>query len=86
MNMKHPEAEKIRLYAEIGRLLRERRIAAGLTQAKLGAKLGISGNTLSKIEDGVQPVSVHALYRAAMVFDVSLDELVPVLTKDVVAA
>jgi transcriptional regulator with XRE-family HTH domain len=58
--------------AYIGARMRERRNAAGLTQAALGEKLGVTFQQIQKYESGVNRVSAARLFEICDVLDVSL--------------
>src|SRR5689334_13347605 len=66
------------LYREVGSLIRRRRRAVDLTQAKLAAKLGISRGALANIETGRQNLLLHQLYRFAAALDLNVHDLLPV--------
>jgi HTH-type transcriptional regulator/antitoxin HipB len=52
--MKHPEpCPPLRSGLDLGRRLRDRRIALGLTQAQLGAKAGLRQPSVSRVERGI---------------------------------
>gem|GEM_PF-1723589 len=65
---------------EIGRRIKQIRIALGLTQAEFGSKVGLSAGTLSGIEQGKRGVKkgvgVEALKRIAQVYGVDLNWLI----------
>jgi putative transcriptional regulator len=76
----YPDGKKIRLYAAVGTRVQCHRETAGLSQSDLAERIGVSKSTLGKVEDG-QACPLHVLVALADVFDVTLDELVPVLTE-----
>lgn len=76
--MKYPDGKKLRLHAAIGRELRGLREKSSLSLAALAKRSGIACSQLSKIEEG-QACPVHVLVTLADVYDVSLDDMVPVL-------
>lgn len=78
-NPVYPDAERIRLYAAVGATLRAKRKEAGMSVPSLAASIGVSASTLINYENGTTPPTLHALYRATMAFDCTLDDLVPVL-------
>ena len=57
----------------VGRRVRERRVALGITQGKLGETLGVSYQQVQKYENGSSRVSAGLLYVAAQRLDVTLD-------------
>jgi transcriptional regulator with XRE-family HTH domain len=64
----------------MGRCVREAREAAGLTQLQLGRAVGVTQNTMTKIECGEIPPSVYVLSCIAEELDTTLDDLCPVVT------
>lgn len=54
-----------RLYREIGRLLRERREKAELSQSAVAGRVGLSRTSITNIENGRQHVTLHVLYALA---------------------
>jgi transcriptional regulator with XRE-family HTH domain len=65
------------LYREVGSLIRRRRRALDLTQAKLAARLRMSRGALANIETGRQNLLLHQLYRFASALEVNIDDLLP---------
>lgn len=64
----------------LGRTVKERRRAAGLTQADLVSKLAAHGvamhqTTVAKLEAGTRPTSVHELLGLARVLDCGVEDL-----------
>lgn len=66
--------------AAIGQQLKNRRRAANITHRDFAAMVGLPEKTLYNIELGHVACPVHALIAAAEVLDVTLDDLVPVIT------
>lgn len=56
----------------IGARMRKRRLAMGLSQAVLAAKIGISFQQLQKYESGVNRVSAARLFAICEALDVAL--------------
>ncbi|WP_052321812.1 helix-turn-helix domain-containing protein [Ralstonia sp. A12] len=54
---------------EIGKVIADKRVKAGLTQEQVGEKLGIGNEAVSRMERGVAPPSVSRLYDLAKLFD-----------------
>jgi transcriptional regulator with XRE-family HTH domain len=71
------------LYKELGALIRRRRRALDLTQAKLSGRLGISRGALANIETGRQNVLLHQLYRYAAALEMNVHELLPAPTDEI---
>jgi len=65
------------LYRELGTLIRRRRRALDLTQAKLSGRLGISRGALANIETGRQNILLHQLYRFAAALEMNVHDLLP---------
>jgi transcriptional regulator with XRE-family HTH domain len=61
---------------ELGRLLRVRREAFGMSLARLGAEVGVSGHQIHKYELAVNRVSFSTLVRICRVLDSPLADLV----------
>ncbi len=60
---------------KFGNFLYEKRTAKGLSQAELGAMLGVSNKAVSKWESGVAKPQTAKLVRLAEILDVSVEEL-----------
>lgn len=58
--------------AHVGRLLRELRKKAGLTQSQLAAKTTLAPSTISEIETGRQALTINRLYELATALDVTV--------------
>lgn len=63
-------------YAALGKRIKEKRKAMGLTQALLSEKSGIEPTTLSHIERAATKVSLPTLIMIANALNATLDELV----------
>jgi transcriptional regulator with XRE-family HTH domain len=61
---------------ELGRLLRIRREAFGMSLARLGAEVGVSGHQIHKYELAVNRVSFSTLVRICRALDSPLADLV----------
>ncbi|MCH8188327.1 MAG: helix-turn-helix transcriptional regulator [Proteobacteria bacterium] len=57
---------------EIGRRLRQARVAAGLTQTELGVRLGISFQQIQKYEKGRNRIGGGRLYKIARILGVKI--------------
>lgn len=59
----------------VGQRLRKLRKAAKMTQAQLGAALGVKPQQISKYESGIDSLGLENLGKAARLFKVTTDEL-----------
>ncbi len=57
---------------EIGKRVRQARVAAGLSQTQLGVQLGVSFQQVQKYEKGVNRIGGGRLYRIARVLGVKV--------------
>jgi transcriptional regulator with XRE-family HTH domain len=64
------------LDSELGRRLRLRREAFGMSLARLGAEVGVSGHQIHKYEMAVNRVSFSTLVRICRALDLPLVDLV----------
>lgn len=69
--------KQITLRTEIGRRVRELRLARGLTQRRLGRALGLSQNRLSEVERGQGSFTAEQLVSILGIFNLTLEELLP---------
>jgi transcriptional regulator with XRE-family HTH domain len=76
--VKYPDGKRIALYTAVGRELQRRREAAGITLADLAKRTGASTSQLSNAENG-GPCPLWMLVAIAEAYDVTLDDLVPVV-------
>ncbi|MCX6704844.1 MAG: helix-turn-helix transcriptional regulator [Candidatus Woesebacteria bacterium] len=60
---------------KFGQKVRKVRIAKGMSQGKLAKKLGVDSSYISKIERGLQNISLKGLEKLAKVIGVSVGEL-----------
>ena len=71
------------LYAAFGELvLAHRRRLAGMTQAELGRRIGLSRTSVTNIEQGRHHVSLAQFVRIATVLEVSPEALLPTVPRD----
>ena len=59
--------------AHVGRRLRQRRIALGISQEQLGSELGLTFQQIQKYEKGQNRISAGRLYKIAMILSVSVE-------------
>lgn len=62
--------------AELGRRIRDRRLAVRLSQETVAEKAGISVNTVSRIEQGQAAMSIEIFCRLLRVLDADAGELI----------
>lgn len=62
------------LAVAIGKVIRERRKAAGMTQAALAEAIGLESETVSRLENGIRLPSIEKLVEIADVFRVPVAE------------
>lgn len=65
---------------EIGERIRAARRDANLTQDELGEALGLSGNAISKIENGYSSITVESLLKLPSILDRSLSYFLNIQT------
>ncbi|MGW9433637.1 helix-turn-helix domain-containing protein [Streptomyces decoyicus] len=70
----------------VGRLIREARTQAGMTQELLGRRAGLSRGSITNIESGTQAPPLYRLVRIAAVLDVQPADLLPQLLPEEAAA
>ena len=72
-----------RLYAAFGELVvAHRRRLAGMTQAELGRRIGLSRTSVTNIEQGRHHVSLEQFVRISMALDVAPEALLPPLRQE----
>ena len=59
--------------AHVGRRLRQRRVALGISQEQLGGELGLTFQQIQKYEKGQNRVSAGRLYKVAMILSVPVE-------------
>jgi transcriptional regulator with XRE-family HTH domain len=65
------------LYLELGKLVRQFRKDAGLTQTELATRVGLGRTSITNIELGQQHLSLHLLYALASALGTSPEKLLP---------
>jgi transcriptional regulator with XRE-family HTH domain len=68
-----------------GKLLAGRRTESGMSQEAFAKAVGLSRTSITNIERGRQPVSLHTLYFMADILGVEPADLLPPATKNTVA-
>lgn len=71
LTMIHPE----RFYEELGRAIRSRREALGVTQGQLGERIGLSRTSVTNIERGRQRLLIDQFCRLAEELGCERDDL-----------
>jgi transcriptional regulator with XRE-family HTH domain len=64
-------------YREIGKMVRDAREAAALTQGLLAQHVGLTRTSITNIERGRQKIQVHTLYAIAEALNVRVATLLP---------
>jgi DNA-binding XRE family transcriptional regulator len=77
------EAALVEMRLALSRSLRERRLAAGLTQVALAKQLGSSQSRVAKLEGGDASVSLELLIRALLVVGASRKDVAHALSRRV---
>ena len=77
------EAALVEMRLALSRSLRERRLAAGLTQAALAKQLGSSQSRVAKLEAGDASVSLELLIRALLAVGASRKDVANALARRV---
>ena len=72
--------EESELYSQFGRLVRQHRERLKLSQAQVGAAIGLSRASIANIETGRQHIPMHHLYRLARALKVDVHALMPTTT------
>jgi len=65
------------LYEDFGLRLRDARRKAGMTQAALAARVGVSRTSVTNIERGSQHISLHMLFALALALGLKPAQLLP---------
>lgn len=65
------------LYEIIGERLKQRRLEAKVTQARLADAVGVLRTSVTNIEAGRQKPPLHLLYRMCVALDVEISSLLP---------
>lgn len=65
------------LYKEIGKCLKARRLALGLTQEQLADASGVLRTSITNLEAGRQKTPLHVLYELCAVLEIEIAELLP---------
>ena len=56
------------------KLVKDARIAKGLTQTELAEKTGVHSNTIAKIEQGIQQPSYPTIKKLSKVLDININD------------
>jgi transcriptional regulator with XRE-family HTH domain len=71
------EHTKTGISKQIGPRIRARRLAVGMTQKQLGAKIGVTYQQVQRYEHGTDRLTVDRLYEIAIVLEVAPGMLFP---------
>ena len=63
-------------YLEVGRKMKTARTNAGISQRDMAKKLALSNSSYSNYENGYSTPDIYTLCKLAVIFDITLDELV----------
>ncbi len=77
------ESALVEMRLALSQSLRERRVAAGLTQTELAKQLGSSQSRVAKLEAGDPSVSLELLIRALLAIGASRKDVAQALTRRV---
>jgi transcriptional regulator with XRE-family HTH domain len=72
--MARTKRKNTELAIAIGKVIRERRKAAAMTQAALAEAIGLESETVSRLENGIRLPSIEKLVEIAEVFGVPVAE------------
>lgn len=70
-------------YNKLGKKIREKRVARGLTQEEFAEEISISPTFMSDIENGKRKLGLKTLYKTASVLNLSLDYLLDNRVSDI---
>ena len=76
-NTMKPSDETMKLYTEIGRRIRNARVAKNLSQEGLAVGVGLTRTSITNIEKGRQKLLVHTLWAIARELSVDVSSLLP---------
>lgn len=71
------EIDERALYQYIGKQLKARRQAAGLTQQRLADRLEMTRTSITNIEHGRQRLPLHLLYRLCLTLEIDTSSVLP---------
>lgn len=74
---RHVSIDRVLLNERVGKAVRFHRTAKNKTVQELATAAGTTGNTISKIESGDYPSSLHNIASIARALGVTMNELVP---------
>lgn len=69
--------DESKIYAVLGKLVREHREGQGMSQQALAKRVGLSRASVANIENGRQRIPLHHLYRLAQALGVNAHTLLP---------
>ena len=56
------------------KLVKDARVAKGLTQTELAKKAGVHSNTIAKIEQGIQQPSYPTIKKLSKILDININD------------
>lgn len=73
-----PQADELtQFYEELGRRLRDARLDADLSQAKLAKLLGLTRSSIANIEAGRQRIQAHTVVSIAAELSMPIEKILP---------
>lgn len=72
----NPELNKF--YLRVAKIIQNRRLELGHSQAKLARESGLSRPTIINIENGRSPISVHAMFAITIFLGIDLDSFMEI--------
>jgi len=79
---RYTDIRKHELNERVGQRISHYRELSGLSQSQLAEEIGASRASVSKIEAGQLPCSLHMITSISEVLDVTLDDLVEVFVRE----
>lgn len=68
------ERKKTMSNKSAAKLVKDARVAKGLTQTELAKKTGVHSNTIAKIEQGIQQPSYPTIKKLSKVLDININD------------
>ena len=68
------ERKKTMSNKSAAKLVKDARVAKGLTQTELAKKAGVHSNTIAKIEQGIQQPSYPTIKKLSKILDININD------------